>query len=115
MPGADAKLEDRSPNLWFNPAAFRSPTAFNWGNVGRNTLTGPPIYNFDLTLSKRFATSESTNLMFRAEFFNAFNTPQFSSPGVHDRRYGRGNNQYDCPSQPADSVCTEVLVLNFTT
>jgi hypothetical protein len=80
VPGVEAKLEDRSPSLWFNAAAFRVPTPFNWGNVGRNTLTGPPIYNFDLTLSKRFATSESTNLMFRAEFFNAFNTPQFSLP-----------------------------------
>jgi hypothetical protein len=80
VPGSEGKLEERSPGLWFNPAAFRTPTAFNWGNVGRNTLTGPPIYNFDLTLTKRFATSESTNLMFRAEFFNAFNTPQFTLP-----------------------------------
>ena len=80
MPGGDPKLEQRTPDLWFNPAAFRAPTAFNWGNVGRNTLTGPPIYNFDLTVAKRFATSESTNLMFRAEFFNAFNTPQFTLP-----------------------------------
>jgi hypothetical protein len=80
VPGVDPKLEERSPSLWFNPAAFRVPAPFNWGNVGRNTLTGPPIYNFDLTLSKRFITSESTNLMFRAEFFNAFNTPQFSLP-----------------------------------
>ena len=78
--GVEGKLEERSPSLWFNPAAFRTPTAFNWGNLGRNTLTGPPIYNFDLTASKRFATSESTNLLFRAEFFNAFNTPQFTLP-----------------------------------
>jgi hypothetical protein len=48
------------------------------GTRPRQTLKCPPIYNFDLTLSERFATSESTNLLFRSEFFNAFNTPQFS-------------------------------------
>jgi len=26
---------------WFNPAAFTSPTAYNYGDVGRNTLRGP--------------------------------------------------------------------------
>ena len=82
VPGADAKLADRSPSLWFNPAAFRIPVAFNWGNVGRNTLTGPPIYNFDLTATKKFPIGESKNLMFRAEFFNAFNTPQFTLPAA---------------------------------
>jgi hypothetical protein len=80
VPGVNPKLEERSPSLWFNPAAFRTPTAFNWGNVGRNTLTGPPIYNFDFTLSKRFVIREAVNLTFRSEFFNAFNTPQFTLP-----------------------------------
>jgi hypothetical protein len=80
IPGVEGKIDNRSPSLWFNPGAFRTPLAFNWGSLGRNTLTGPPIYNYDLTVTKRFPIGESYRLMFRAEFFNAFNTPQFTLP-----------------------------------
>jgi hypothetical protein len=80
VPGANPKLDDRSVDRWFNVAAFSIPVAFNWGNAGRNTLTGPPIYNFDFTLSKRFPWTEQRSVLFRTEFFNAFNTPQFTLP-----------------------------------
>jgi hypothetical protein len=80
VPGQSGKLEDRTVDRWFNPAAFSIPTAFNWGNLGRNTLTGPPIYNFDLTATKKFPFGEGRSVVFRAEFFNAFNTPQFTLP-----------------------------------
>jgi len=80
VPGVDPKLSGRDINRWFNTAAFSIPTAFNWGDAGRNTLTGPPIFNFDFTLSKKIKLGESRELMFRSEFFNAFNTPQFSLP-----------------------------------
>ena len=78
--GTDPVLEERTIQRWFNTAAFTFPTAFNWGNVGRNTLTGPPVYNFDFVASKKFPFAESRHLLFRAEFFNAFNTPQFTIP-----------------------------------
>ncbi len=82
VPGVDPIPANRSINLWFNPAAFAIPSAarFAWGNLGRNTLTSPPVYNFDLSLLKKFPLAESRNLIFRAEFFNAFNTPQFALP-----------------------------------
>jgi len=80
VPGVDPKLENRTIDRWFNTAAFSIPTPFNWGNVGRNTLTGPPIYNFDLTATRKFPFGEGRFVMFRAEFFNAFNTPQFTLP-----------------------------------
>jgi hypothetical protein len=44
-------------------------------------LTGPRSAHLDLTAAKRFRITESTNLAFRAEFFNALNHPQFSIPG----------------------------------
>jgi Carboxypeptidase regulatory-like domain len=82
VPGVNPRPEKRTVELWFNPAAFRTPTAFNWGNLGRNTLTGPPAYNFDLTLVKKFTLAERRQIIFRSEFFNAFNTPQFSLPAA---------------------------------
>jgi hypothetical protein len=59
-------------------------TAF--GNSGVGIVFGPDQRNFDLALVKRTALralGESSNLEFRTEFFNAFNTTQFSNPGTN--------------------------------
>ncbi len=72
----------RNAAQWFNTAAFsRSVQAY--GNSPRNPLTGPGIHTFDLSGSKSFKMPyrESHELTFRAEFFNAFNTPQLNIPG----------------------------------
>jgi hypothetical protein len=47
---------------------------------GGNILTGPREANFDFTAEKKFLFTESRQLWFRAEFFNAFNHPQFTIP-----------------------------------
>lgn len=90
VPGVQAKLDNRTIDRWFNTAAFSTPTPFNWGNAGRNILTGPPIYNFDLTATKKFPFGERKFVMFRAEFFNAFNTPQFTLPAAQIGATGVG-------------------------
>jgi hypothetical protein len=82
VPGVPLYPEKQTINLWFNPAAFRTPTAFNWGNVARNSLRGPGLTNFDLTATKKFRFAEGREVMFRAEFFNAFNHPQFTLPNA---------------------------------
>lgn len=51
------------------------------GTLGRNTERSPGINNFDITLSKRTRISESISIETRADFFNAFNHPQF--PGAN--------------------------------
>ncbi len=82
-------------NQWFNPAAFSVPAAFTYGNASRNTVTGPPLKDWDLGLSKEFPLShlwESTQrFQFRGEFFNFTNTPPFGQPdgGVQDATFGR--------------------------
>jgi hypothetical protein len=64
---------------WFNTACFVTQGT-SYGNAGRNIVSGPPIKNFDLYTNKSTALTERMNLAFRAEFFNAFNTPQFLIP-----------------------------------
>ncbi len=48
--------------------------------IGRNAIRGPGFWNFDLGVVKRFNLTERVNLQFRAEFFNAFNHPNFENP-----------------------------------
>jgi hypothetical protein len=56
-----------------------------YGNTGRGAFRGPHQANFDMALSKATKVgglSETATLQFRAEFFNAFNHPQFANPGT---------------------------------
>jgi hypothetical protein len=65
---------------WFNTAAFVAPPAFQFGNVGRNTVKGPGMKLMDLALSREFALAERAHLQFRAEFFNALNHTNLGTP-----------------------------------
>jgi hypothetical protein len=70
----------QTPNQWFNPAAFAAQTLYTLGNLGRNTMYGPPTKNLDLSALKQFHVKENTMLQFRAEFFNVLNHPNFGKP-----------------------------------
>jgi hypothetical protein len=77
-------------NNFFNTTCFTNPpvigsdgigTAF--GNSGVGIVRGPDQQNFDVAIIKVTRIgwpTENLNLEFRAEMFNAFNTPQFSNP-----------------------------------
>jgi hypothetical protein len=55
---------------------------FSHGNMGRNTLRGPGINNWDLSILKRIKFTETKYLEFRSEFFNAWNHAQFLNPDL---------------------------------
>lgn len=67
---------------YLNPAAFAAPPAGTYGNLGRNTFYGPGLSNFDLSLIKTTSLAGDRTLRLRAEFFNAFNHPNFASPSA---------------------------------
>ncbi|HWX55571.1 MAG TPA: carboxypeptidase regulatory-like domain-containing protein [Verrucomicrobiae bacterium] len=46
----------------------------NARTVGRNTLFAPGLDNLDLSVAKQFRFTEKTNLEYRVDMFNAFNT-----------------------------------------
>jgi hypothetical protein len=70
------------PSNQLNFAAFSVPAPGTYGNLGRNTLRGPSAYNWDFSLFKNFKVTEKQTVQFRSEFFNIFNTPQFSNPNA---------------------------------
>jgi Carboxypeptidase regulatory-like domain/TonB dependent receptor/TonB-dependent Receptor Plug Domain len=79
-----------TPEHWFDPYAFALPNPLGLstpvpgflGNVGRNTIIGPSLVNFDAALLKRFNLKENTNLTFRAEFFNVLNHTNLGQPNL---------------------------------
>ena len=70
----------RTADLWFNPAAFSTPAAFTFGDVGRNTVYGPGRQTLDLALQREFAMTETIKLQVRAEAFNALNHSNLGTP-----------------------------------
>jgi outer membrane receptor protein involved in Fe transport len=81
VPGQKITVAHQGPSLWFNTNAF-APSVLMYGNSPRDPVVGPGTHAVDLTLMKQFRMpyKESHSLEFRAEAFNAFNTPQFSTP-----------------------------------
>jgi Carboxypeptidase regulatory-like domain len=52
-------------------------------NIGRNTFRLPGINNFDISLFKNIHVGESRYFQLRADFFNAFNHPQYVPGSVN--------------------------------
>lgn len=62
-------------------SSFRMPVPFNYGNAGRNLVTGPGLTDVDLSLFKNFPLhTERAKLQLRLEAFNVSNTPSFNNP-----------------------------------
>lgn len=106
--GVPKKLPNAGVDGYFNPAAFTVPLTqtsitgahvTEFGNCGHFPVTGPGSKNLDTSLFKDFYLSESHRvyLQFRAEAFNATNTPTFSLPSA-------SNTTLTCVGAPG-SVC----------
>jgi hypothetical protein len=82
---------------FFNPAAFSMPAPFTFGNVGRNTVIGPGLFNLDLTMGKSIPINERLNLQFRGEVFNALNHPNYSVIGriINSNTFAQALSQLD--------------------
>jgi len=75
-----------SPLQWFDTSSFvkvatdSSGVPIAAGDSPRNPFTGPGTKVMDLSLSKTFAATERFRVSFSGDFFNLFNTTQFSQP-----------------------------------
>jgi len=79
VPGVDPFIKD-GELLFLNPAAFATPQPGTFGNLERNSIHGPNFKQVDFVVSKKFALGGTSNLEFRAEVFNLFNTVNFANP-----------------------------------
>jgi hypothetical protein len=65
--------------MWFNPAAFSSPAPGSFGNFRRNSIYGPGIDNWNMSLFKNFIFTESMRIQLRFEAYNVFNHTQWAN------------------------------------
>jgi hypothetical protein len=106
VPGVALYPAVKTRAQWFNPAAFQAPkcytttglsgactTAFlasagtatvydSYGNSGYNMLRGPAFQDWDMNLQKNIHFGGHYNVQLRADSFNVFNHPNFSTPNA---------------------------------
>jgi hypothetical protein len=72
------------PNQWFDPNAFiaQPNNSGFFGNVGRDTYTGPGLGTWDFSVLKDTHMFERLNLQFRAEIFNLLDRANFNTPNL---------------------------------
>ena len=63
---------------WLNPAAFVKQAAGTYGNAGRDAVTAPGAFNFDVAISREFPFKERYKVTLRGDFFNILNHPNWN-------------------------------------
>ena len=70
-----------NPSNYIRTECFSFPALGTLGNLGRNTLRGPGLSEFDASLFKNWSlTRDRMRTQLRIEAFNLFNTPNFQAP-----------------------------------
>jgi hypothetical protein len=96
------RVQDRLDS-YMDTSVYSQPPAFTFGNVSRYLpdVRTDMVRNWDLSLFKQFQVTERMRSQFRAEFFNAFNTPRFSGPNtsVTSGAFGVITSQANSPRQ----------------
>jgi Carboxypeptidase regulatory-like domain/TonB dependent receptor len=81
VPGQAWQLSNPTPKQWFNVQAFALQPQFTFGNLGRNVVIGPRLFDVDSTIKKDFKFTERRYVQLRLDAFNTFNHPNFGDPG----------------------------------
>lgn len=91
VPGVDPKVDNPTPERWFNADAFAQPADFTLGNASRThpSLRGPGEQFHHLSLTKRIEVSSETSIEFVTEAFNFPNLGNLNDP---DTRIGSEEN-----------------------
>jgi hypothetical protein len=73
-----ASVYDARGKLHLNPAAYSAPVLGQWGNAGRDSITGPGQLSLDSSLERTFRPNGKYNLTVRIDSTNSLNHAVFS-------------------------------------
>jgi hypothetical protein len=65
---------------YLNPQPFQLPSAGTFGTLGKGTISGPGVFNWDMGFFKNIPVNERWRLQLRGEFFNTFNRVNLGNP-----------------------------------
>jgi len=104
-----ASIQSAPPGLFLNPAAFCMPATNQWGNAGRNSITGPSQFTMSVGMSRMFSAGGRARITLSINANNALNHVTFTSWNTTI-----GSAQFGLPTAPKSmrSVQTS-LRLNY--
>jgi hypothetical protein len=86
VPGISPTAGGGTKNEWFNVGAFTQPTpdlfGNAFGNVSRNSITGPGTVQNNMSLAKTMQLGDTRSMEIRATANNVFNTVQYAGVGT---------------------------------
>jgi len=74
-----ASIYAASAGKFLNAAAYAAPASGQWGDAGRNSITGPGQFTFNASLARTFRLTKRFNLDFRIDSTNLLNKVVFTS------------------------------------
>jgi len=80
---------------FLNAAAFAAPATGQWGNAGRNLITGPSQFSLNASVVRTLRIGERTNMDLRVDATNVLNHVTFP-----DWNTTVGSSQFGLPTRP---------------
>jgi hypothetical protein len=74
-----APLYSAPAGFFLNPGAYAAPPDGQWGNAGRNSITGPSQFSLNASLGRTFRVGDRLNLDTRIDSTNALNHVNFTT------------------------------------
>jgi trimeric autotransporter adhesin len=70
---------DAPEGYYLNPAAYSIPAPGQWGNAGRNSVSGPSQFNLNAGVTRTFPWGSRVNVEWRLDATNVLNRVTFAS------------------------------------
>ena len=111
-----APLYAAPAGLFLNPAAYVAPLRGQWGNAGRDSITGPAQFTLNASLGRTFRLNDRFNVDLRVDATNALNHVTFASwnTTVNSAQFGLPTAG-QCHAQRAGHAASEVLTMRPAT
>jgi trimeric autotransporter adhesin len=94
-----APLYEAPAGFQLNPAAYALAPLGQWGNAGRNSITGPQQFTLNLSLGRTFRLKDRYSLDLRVDATNALNHVTFASWNTIVN-----SGQFGLPTPPANAM-----------
>jgi hypothetical protein len=78
----DWRLDDPTPEQWFDTTAFAANAPFTFGDAPKNLMRAPGYANLDMVVRKSFRITPRVTADLSLESFNATNRVNFGSPNT---------------------------------
>lgn len=96
-PNLTGVSNDAPDGAYANTASFAAPPAGQWGNAGRNSITGPRTFSLNAAVARTFRIGNRLNFDWRFDATNVLNRVTYASVNtlITSRQFGLPNRVND--------------------